>query len=141
VGIHLIIHLWWSANRSRELYYILLVGLLGMGVDSLKKATGFITYASDIPIEWLAPFWITAMWVLFSTTFNSSLAWLQGRYSLAAILGAIFGPLSYVAGERLAGITFNYNLPFTILILAAVWGSVTPALAWLAKWMNSKEGV
>jgi hypothetical protein len=140
-GIYLVVHLLSSSNRARELRFILTVGAIGMGVDSVKKASGLLTYASPLPpSEWLAPLWITAMWLLFATTLNSSLKWLQGRYWLAALMGAIFGPLSYMAGERMGAIAFNYDVRFTVVVLALVWAGVVPALAWLAARMTGGEG-
>lgn len=136
---YLMIHLLWSQKRKQELSFVILVGLLGMVVDSLKKASGLITYASDIPLQWLAPPWIIAMWLLFSTSLNGSLVWLQGRYLIAALMGAIFGPLSYVTGERLAAIELNGGLLLSIIILALVWGAAVPFLAWLAKRMVTGE--
>ena len=133
VLVYLILHLAWSEKRARELTFILLVGLLGWVVDSLKKVTGLISYASDISITWMAPPWIEAMWLLFSTSLNGTLMWLQGRYFVAVILGAVFGPLSYVTGVRLGAIEFNKDLLFTIVVLAVVWGISVPFIAWLAK--------
>lgn len=139
VSIYLALHLWWSSDRLRELRFILIAGVFGMAIDSLKKASGLISYASEFPpSNWLAPIWIIAMWMLFSSTLNGSLAWLQGRYALAAVLGAIFGPLSYIAGARMGAIVFNHNMTLTIGVLALVWASVIPALAWLARRMTSQ---
>ncbi len=79
------------------------------------------------------------MWLLFSTSLNGTLKWLQGRYLVAALLGAVFGPLSYVAGGRLGAIEFNQDFLLTVLVLAVVWGLVVPLLAWLAKRMVTEK--
>jgi hypothetical protein len=133
VMIYLGLHLYWSPRRFKELRFILLVGLIGLVVDSLKKITGLIVYAGDVPFAWLAPPWIIAMWLLFSTSLNGSLSWLKGRYVLALILGAVFGPLSYVSGVRLGAAEFNYEFWFTVGVLAVVWALVVPGLVWLSK--------
>ena len=122
-------------KRNQELKFILLVGLMGMVVDSLKKITGLITYAGDVPVAWLAPPWIIAMWLLFSTSLNGSLSWLKDRYGLAVILGAIFGPLSYVSGARLGAASFNDDLWVTLGVVAVVWGLVVPGIVWLSEKM------
>jgi len=133
VGIYLSIHLRWSPIRGREVRLIGIVGLLGLVVDSVMKGAGLITYHSPWSLaEWLAPWWIVAMWLLFATSLNTSLSWLEGRYWLAALLGALFGPLSYLAGERLGAISFNYTIPTTVVFLALMWGSIIPFLVWLA---------
>ncbi len=51
------------------------------------------------------------------------------------ILGAVFGPLSYVSGVRLGAATFNYDFWFTMGVLAVVWGLAVPGLVWLNKQM------
>jgi FtsH-binding integral membrane protein len=135
VALYLGLHLYGSPKRSQELRFILFVGLMGMVVDSLKKITGLITYAGDLPLTWLAPPWIIAMWLLFSTSLNGSLSWLKGRYVLAGILGAVFGPLSYVSGSRLGAASFNDDFWVTIGILAVVWSLVVPGIVWLSEKM------
>jgi FtsH-binding integral membrane protein len=139
VALYLGLHLYWSPMRNKELRFILLVGLIGMVVDSLKKITGLISYTGDVSLAWLAPPWIIAMWLLFSTSLNGSLSWLKGRYALAVILGAVFGPLSYVSGARLGAAGFNFDFWITIGVLAVVWGLVVPGLVWLSEWMTDDE--
>ena len=132
VAMHLGIHLLWSDSRRREAIFIAIVMLLGLLVDSLQKVTGLVVYAADFPaLPWLAPAWIVAMWVLFATAINSSLKWLQGRYLLAALLGAIFGPISYRAGAALGAASFPIGEWLSLGILAAIWAIVLPLLIWI----------
>jgi hypothetical protein len=126
-------HLRLSRQPKRELSLIASVGLIGMGVDSLKKVTRLVEYASDGDISFLAPLWIVGMWVLYATSLNGSLDWMRRKYPLAAILGAIAGPTSYLAGERLGAVAFGHALAPTLIILALVWGSIVPLTAWLAE--------
>ena len=74
----------------------------------------------------LTPIWIVVLWVLFALTLNHSLSWLKGRVVLAAIFGALGGPLAYVAGEKLMAVTIVE--PNTLLILAIGWAFITPLL-------------
>lgn len=132
VAGYLTVHLWLSNRWQSELQFILLAGLLGTAVDSLEKASGLLVFVSDIPgWPWLAPVWIIAMWLLFASSLTTSLAWLQKRYGLAALLGIIFGPLSYALGQQLGGVTFTYSFNTTMLALAFIWGLVMPGLVWL----------
>lgn len=133
VSAYLLVHLSFVENRYHELRLILLVGLIGTLIDGLMRFSGLLIYQSAIPtVNWLAPVWITAMWMLFSSTFNTSLSWLKGRPVISAILGAVFGPLSYIAGVRLEAITFGQEWLQTVLILAIVWGISMPLLIHLA---------
>lgn len=114
-----------------ELRLVLYAMLLGLVVDSLLMATGWLRYPSGLWLPGLAPYWIVAMWGLFATTLNLSLAWLRGRPLLAAVMGAVGGPLSYLAGERLGGIELLAAAP-ALVALALAWAVAMPTLAWLA---------
>lgn len=140
VAVYLTLHLLWSAERLREFRFILTVGILGMAIDSLSKITGLLGYQGDLlGISWLAPLWIGALWLQFASTLNLSLAWLQDNYLVAAVLGAIAGPLSYLGGARLGALTLPQDRTFTIAVLAIIWGIVMPVLAWLAKGMVQRN--
>lgn len=132
VAVHLGLHLFWSSNLQREAVYLALVTLLGLVVDSLQKVTGLVVYAADFPaLPWLAPAWIVAMWALFATAISTSLQWLQGRYLLAALLGAVFGPLSYRAGAALGAASFPMGEWLSLGILAVIWAAVMPILIFI----------
>jgi len=74
---------------------------------------------------------MVCLWLNFAATLNVSMAWLSGRYLLAAAFGAIGGPLAYYSGARLGA---TEALPTTngMLLLAVGWGLMTPLLVWLA---------
>ena len=105
--------------------------VLGLVVDSLLLASGWIAYPNGQWIPALAPYWIVAMWALFATTLNVSMRWMRGRYVLAALFGAIGGPLSYYAGSRLGAMTF-VDTQAAVAALAVAWALAMPALMWLA---------
>lgn len=127
VGLHLA-----RARRWRpELRLILTAAALGLVVDSLLLATGWLRYPSGLWIPGLAPYWIVAMWALFATTLNLSLGWLHGRSVLAVLLGAAGGPLSYLAGEKLGGIALTQPA-WALAALAVAWAVAMPLLMFLA---------
>ena len=131
VGLHLARARRWQA----ELRLILAAAALGLVVDSLLLATGWLRYPSGLwiagPYLTLAPYWIVAMWALFATTLNLSLCWLRGRPLLALVLGAVGGPLSYLAGEKLGGIELIEPYP-ALAALAVAWAIAMPLLMRLA---------
>jgi uncharacterized membrane protein (UPF0136 family) len=59
------------------------------------------------------------------------MSWLKGKPLLASVLGAIFGPLSYMAGERLGAMEF-VNYQSAIIALALIWALVMPLLVTVA---------
>jgi hypothetical protein len=75
------------------------------------------------------------MWALFATTINLSMGWLKGRWILAMLMGAIFGPLAFVAGEKLDAVVF-VDSTLSMITLAIGWGLLMPLLLWLAERIN-----
>ena len=104
---------------------------LGLVADSLLLASGWIAYPNGSWIPGLAPYWIVTLWALFATTLNVSMRWMSGRYLLAALFGAIGGPLSYLAGARLGAMSF-VDTGAAVTALALGWGLAMPLLMWLA---------
>ncbi len=133
----LFFHFRFLGHGKREALFILLAGLFGTVVDNLKAGLGLIDYSGGWPgLEWLAPLWITAMWAGFAALLNHSLGWLRERYILAFLLGALFGPPSYLTGVKFDVLHFNLSTLNTVLILAGVWGSALVLMVWGTKALN-----
>lgn len=118
------------ARVRRPLPELRLVGLamaLGLLLDSLLLATGWLSYPAGLWLPALAPYWIVAMWALFATTLNVSMGWLRGRPLLAVLMGAVGGPLSYLAGEELGGIELTEPV-LALSALAIAWAVAMPLL-------------
>ena len=75
--------------------------------------------------------------MIFATTLNVSMAWLAGRYRLAAALGALCGPVSYVAGARFGAIELPVHASMSLVGIAIVWACVMPSLLWLRDFLNA----
>jgi hypothetical protein len=132
-----LVHLGWLAARKNEWILIAAAAVAGFCWDSLLASLGVVDYSSGQLAAWAAPVWIVVMWMVFATTLNLSLGWLQGRYLLAAVLGAIAGPLAYEAGAALGAASFPDPLT-AVLLLAAGWAVFTPALLVLAARLNQR---
>ncbi len=103
--------------------------LLGTLADSIFASIGLLTYAGGYSMApGIAPLWITAMWGGFAATLNHSLGWIKTRPLLSFLLGAIFGPLSYLAGSRFGAIQFNADMTVTFIVLGIFWGIAVPGL-------------
>jgi hypothetical protein len=133
VAALLVIHLQFTPSRRREARLIALVGLLGFGVDTLQASAGFYSFADAGAAAWLCPPWMVALWLIFATTLNRSMGWLSGRPVLAAILGGVFGPLSYLAGARLGAIELNPDPLYAFSGIAVAWSIALPATFLLAR--------
>lgn len=124
VGWHLAI----VARPAVEAQLVAAVLLLGLVFDSLALQTGWVSYVTGEGVGGLAPYWMLALWGLFATALNVSLRWLKGRWVLGAVLGAVAGPLSYLAGVKLGAASFADSTA-AIVMLAVGWAAVMPALA------------
>src|SRR5579871_1398620 len=92
------------AHPGAYLLFALIVGLLGLAWDSALVAAGLLRYPGAAQKAWLAPAWIFVLWLLFATTLDSSLAWLQPHPLLALLLGAVSGPLAFVGAARMGAV-------------------------------------
>ncbi|MBU2677412.1 MAG: DUF2878 domain-containing protein [Gammaproteobacteria bacterium] len=128
----LAIHLGITSRPTSELLLVIACGVVGIVFDSLLVAFDWVSYPSGQFSEILAPYWIVTMWMLFGTTLNVSMGWLKGRPALAAVFGAIGGPASYIAGQKLGGIIL-VDYMAAMIALAIGWAVFMPLLLALAE--------
>ena len=102
-----------------ELRLVVSAAAIGFLVDSALVRAQFVEFASADWNGW-APVWMVSLWMAFATTLNHSLRWLASRPWVAALAGAIGGPLAYLAGARLGALTLAAPTPALILI-AGLW--------------------
>lgn len=131
VACVVMLHLSLSKQPAQEFALVAVAGGLGAVWDSILVASGWIAYPSGNWITGLAPYWIVAMWMLFATTLNVSLRWLRHRTLLAVIVGAISGPMAFLAGSGLGGLTF-LEPRAALIALAFGWAVILPVLSLLS---------
>jgi hypothetical protein len=130
--IGLLIHGIVGPCRPVEWLCIGLAALLGIMLDSALHSLGVLQFnAFD---GYGVPLWLVALWLLFASTLNSSLRWLQTRPLWAAACGVFVVPLSYWAGTRLGAdgvgaASFGLATPVALAILALAWGLLLPLLS------------
>ena len=127
IGLHLAL----ARRPAPEALLILAASLIGLVWDSALIAIGLFTYPSGILVPGLAPYWMIALWAVFATSLNLSMGFLKGRLWLAALVGGIGGPVSYLAGGRLGGL----EMSDPVLALGAQalgWAVLLPVLTHLA---------
>jgi hypothetical protein len=122
-------HLLYTSEMKNEFILILLVAILGTIMDTFYNVFGIVSYTGTYSFaSWLAPIWITTMWVGFSTTINYSLKKLNKKKYIGFILGAVFGPIAYLAGERYGAISLMQPKFYALIILSLSWGGIIPLL-------------
>lgn len=123
VGLHLKL----ATQRLAELRLLLVALALGIVFEHALLLAGLIDYAGES--VWV-PVWMLALWPLFATTLNSSLAWFKPRLGLATLAGAVAGPLAYAGGAALGAITLN---GYALWVLAGGWAVAFPLLLAVAR--------
>lgn len=133
----LVFHLINHHQRSNEISFIVFVALIGYLIDSQLVNYGFFEYYEHE--DWLvAPLWIASLWAIFSTTIGRSLSWLSSHYVLAALLGAVFGPVAYYSAAEIGAVTIlknNQGLYFQSFI----WACMMPLMFWLYQFLNQQD--
>ncbi len=130
--LFLAFHFYFFSRDLKELKLVLFFAIGGTIIDTGIAYSGLIVYNGPYSFEYLiAPMWITAMWCGFVATINHSMAWLNNKWSFAFLLGAIFGPLSYVTANKFGAVQFSSSIFTTLLILGLIWGASMPAIYWI----------
>ncbi len=126
------------ANPRAEIVIVLIACAVGFVVDTAFIQANLLAYAEPLPFAAVAPYWILGMWVNFALTLNGSMRWLHGRYLLAAALGAIGGPLAYVAGIKLGAAELLASGVVVYGVLAVVWALAVPLLVLATERVNQR---
>lgn len=124
-------HLAVSARPAQEVRLVLLACVIGAVIETLLLQQGHVAYPSGQPVAELAPYWMVALWGLLAIALNVTMRWLRGRLWLAAVLGAVAGPMAFSAGVRLGGAQFLDAGP-ALVLLALVWAVLVPVLVQLS---------
>ena len=131
VAIAVGIHLWLCDNAESEIRLLLIAAAIGLAWESVLVFAGLLEYSSGTWAPGAAPVWIVAMWVLFATTINVGMRWLRRNMTVASIVGAVGGPLAFLAGSGLGAVEF----PSTTLALICIgigWAVLLPLLVQIA---------
>ncbi len=131
----------WSRNWSRgEWLLIVAAGLAGAIAESVLGLAGVVHHNAAFAGGAVAPPWIIALWFAFGATITSS-ARALGAHAIvkAALLGALFGPLAYVAGARLGALTVGGPPWIAYAALSVVWAVAFPLLILLDRCLARRQ--
>ena len=101
---------------------------IGITIDCGLIWLGYFTFPTAPESLWpLVPIWIVPIWLGFGFSQFDMAPSFKGRYWLAAILGAITGPISYKAGVEMDVLQINGSL----IWLGALWCLLFPGFVWM----------
>lgn len=135
------VHLLQVPDRAAALKLIAAAALMGFIGETILVAIGFSQFAAPLPLATVAPAWVVALWMAFATLPNLALRWFREHLALVAVLGAVFGPLTYHGGAQLgAG---RVGEPFWLIMGAVglMWAIAAPLLLWLAKRWEAEDAL
>lgn len=114
---------------------LLLTALIGCAFDQFGYGLGLVSFNHHT--QWLAviPLWMICLWFAFACTLNVSMAWLSAKPIVACMLGAIFGPISYVIASRLGVVNFPHET-FSLLWISLEWAILMPLLLKVRSYFN-----
>ncbi len=157
--------LWWASVTSAELYItpwisllvlafvlahlhtvegwhqrwpLFATALIGCLFDQLGYSLGWVSFNYHHQWQMLIPLWMIGLWLAFACTLNVSMAWLSNKLWLAAVLGAIFGPISYVIANRLSVVNFPYQ-SLSMLWIGVEWAILMPLLLYIRSSYNRRH--
>ena len=138
VAAALVWHLVRAPRPSSELKLIASVTLIGATWDTAMVVTGLLIYPNEPAGLSHAPYWIIALWALFAMQLNVAYGWLKQRLLLAAVFGAMAGPLSFRAGAALHALRID-NFWQTMPVLAIGWACLLPLAVLLSRRWNGVD--
>ncbi len=138
VALVVVVHLARTEHPRAETLLLVAAAIIGAIWESLLVQTGTLSYTTGIIADSLAPYWIVAMWVLFATTLNIGMRWLRKGWLIAAAAGAVGGPLSFIAGEKVGAVAFADPVS-SLIVISAGWAILLPLLVQIAEALESRE--
>lgn len=124
VGLHLMT----TPAAAKEVLLLSVAAGIGLGWESLLTATGLVSYPTAASGGAWAPYWIVTMWILFATTLNGGLSWVKQHWGIAAIAGALGGPMAFAAGAGMGAVAFSSQW-LALFIIGVGWAVLLPLLA------------
>jgi hypothetical protein len=113
----------WSREFARDLPFVLMLGAIGLCLDTVWMYAGILDYgpaAIGLPLGiTVAPSWIIMLWLAVGLSIRHSLYFLVNRPLFGALLVGCGSPVSYLTGERFGAVVIPSMEGMAIL--AAVW--------------------
>lgn len=132
IALHLLFH----RHPAAEAKVIFVTASLGFLLDTLLMYLGVFEFAYP---SVLPPIWLAALWCCFAATLNQGLSWLSNKLFIAAVIGGVAGPLSYLGGMQMGAVSFGQPLWLSIGLLMLMWSLLLPTLMIIATTLSSEN--
>lgn len=126
-----------APKPKREALALLAVGVLGALVGVAELGLGWLSFRGTALAPGLAPAWILALWVVFASTFESSLAWVTSRPWLNVAFALFGAPVSYLGGERLGSLEVLAPRTSALIGVGVLWAVALPLAALVYRRLRS----
>lgn len=125
--------LWVYSIRKKitDFKWIILAGAIGWAIETFHQFIGVISYSTTV----LAPWWLIPLWGSFSLCCGIGLVWLQ-KPLVASLLGAVGGPLTYMAASGAMNQSFG---AIKVGVLAIEWAVLFPMFCLIFQKIYSKN--
>lgn len=135
------LHVAFARDRASEAQLVVAAALTGLLVESWQIHAGtYASLAGTASESGVPPLWLLALWAQFATTFRDTLTAVLRRPAMAAIFGAVGGPLAFLAGERLGAVTLGVPLGMMLLRLSVAWALAMLVLAAITGVVERRAG-
>lgn len=133
--------LWLSPKRMEDIKLMLILFFMGTVIDSVLTHAGVFIFKDKTTLAafWPIPIWLSLLWCAFAGTVYHSMTAFQGRLALSALAGAIFAPLSYIAGANLGAVELGESTLVTYLVVGIVWSIVFPFCFYISAKISPAE--
>jgi hypothetical protein len=116
-------------RRWAVVVVMLVSAVCGVTSETLLLRFAGLSYTAAWPSATWAPAWIVGLWFAFGGVLDTTRRALGDHVVVkSAVLGLVFGPLSYLAGARLGALTLPEPAWPSLLLIAAVWAMILPTL-------------
>lgn len=138
-AVYITLHFLFTKNRMLDLMILLSIGTIGIIIDSINAYFGFISFLELSAEQFLIPYWLITLWLVFSLMIPYSLYWLVNHIRISVIAGAIVGSFSYWLGDKLGALHLIEPQLFGVSIFFVQWGLIFPLALVITKMLINTQ--
>jgi hypothetical protein len=131
--VPLILDTLYKSSRALDLKLATTAALLGYGLETIWVKLAILKFGDST----LPPIWMGFLWFGFALTINHSMKFFRDLTIVGPLIVGLFGPLTYLAGQRLGAVTIE-NYYFLLLIIPC-WIGLFQLLKMQSSWLDKTD--